>query len=87
MECLINAAQELGLPEDLSKLLVQETLWGSVHLLEKNNMDAQMLRVKVTSKGGTTQAALDVLKKNDFQGILTQALLAAKKRARELSRR
>ncbi len=87
LESLIKAAQSLGLKEDLSRELVLSTVLGSVHLLEKQKGEPSALREKVTSKGGTTQAAVDVLKKNDFEEIFIQALEAAKKRAAELSRR
>jgi len=85
-ECLMKAAQSLGLNEDVSKKLVYETLIGSVHLLTKFQDDAATLRAKVTSKGGTTQAAMDVFTARQLTEIFKEALLAAKKRAGELSK-
>ncbi len=87
MESMIKAAQALGLKEDISKELVEATFRGSIHLLEKKKMDASALRAKVTSKGGTTEAALEVFGKNNLDQIFAQALGAAQKRAQELSRR
>ena len=86
VECLEKAAQALGLNEKLSKELVRQTLRGSLNLLEKSGEEARVLRQKVTSKGGTTEAALEVLLKNNIEKIFTEALLAAKKRAGELSK-
>ena len=86
-ECLIKAAQSLGLTRALSKELVKSTLSGSIHLLEKQKQEAEVLRAKVTSKGGTTQAAIDVFMKNKIEEIFKQALRAAKRRAGKLSNR
>ena len=87
MEYMIKAAQSLGLKEDLAADLVKSTFAGSINLLLKKNISPGELRVKVTSKGGTTQAALDVFAKNNLDKIITKALQAAKKKARKLSRK
>ncbi len=86
LECLIKAAQKVGLSEDLAKQLVKTTFSGSMNLLEKQKEDAANLRAKVTSKGGTTQAATDVFMNSKIDEIIAQAVSAAKKRASELSR-
>jgi len=86
MECLMKSAKALGLEEKLARQLVEKTFLGSVHLLLKQKMDARDLRAKVTSKGGTTQAALEVFFKQNVEKIFTNALKAAKKRASKLSR-
>ena len=85
VEMWMLAAKELGFNEVQAKELVYKTLIGSAHLLEKSGLDAASLRFKVTSKGGTTAAALEVLKKKKFVGIISQALKAAQKRAAELA--
>ena len=54
---------KLGFDQDQAKQLVYKTLLGSAHLLEQSQFDASELRAKVTSKGGTTQAAMDVFLK------------------------
>ncbi len=87
MECLMKAAQSLGLNEKLSKQLVEATFKGSVDLLTMKNEDPAVLRAKVTSKGGTTQAAMDVFIEKKIDSIIQEALGAAKKRAGELSRK
>ncbi|MBP9854981.1 MAG: pyrroline-5-carboxylate reductase [Candidatus Omnitrophica bacterium] len=86
IECMNNAAVILGLDQKLSKEIVLQTIKGAVNLLEQQNEDAATLRKKVTSKGGTTQAALTVFEKADIQQIFNKALKSAKQRAKELSR-
>ena len=86
VEQWVLAAKALGFKQDQAKALVYKTLIGSAHLLEKSAFDAAALRAKVTSKGGTTQAAMDVLLKGKFDRLMKQALLAAKKRAGALAR-
>jgi len=86
IECLNNAAHSLGLDKNLGKELVLQTVKGSLELLECQNEEAGDLRAKVTSKGGTTQAAMDVFKKERFEKIFKKAVSAAKKRAKELSK-
>jgi pyrroline-5-carboxylate reductase len=80
------AAKTLGFKEAEAKQLVYKTLVGSVHLLEQSEFDAGTLRAKVTSKGGTTQAALDIFSSRQFDKTMKDALLAAKKRAKELAK-
>ena len=84
-ECLMNAAASLGLDKKLSRKLVRQTLQGSVHLLLESDEDAAALRARVTSKGGTTQAATDVFVKHKLEMIFKRALKAAESRARQLS--
>lgn len=80
------AAKNLGFNDHESLELVYETLKGSISLIKKGLYDVTTLRAKVTSKGGTTQAAMDVFSKGKFDHLFKQALLAAKKRAKELAR-
>ncbi len=86
VEQWINAAKGLGLSDAQAGALVYQTLIGSAKLLEKSAFDAATLRAKVTSKGGSTQAALDVFAKGKFDQLIKKALLAAAKRAKELAR-
>jgi pyrroline-5-carboxylate reductase len=84
IECLTQAARKLGLsPQDV-EVLIAQTLKGSLRLFEQQKEPAEVLRGKVTSKGGTTQAAMDVFIKNKIPEIFQKALSAAKKRAGEL---
>ena len=86
IECFMKAAMSLGFNLKQSKLLISQTILGSLELLEKLGEKPEDLRAKVTSKGGTTQAALNVFFKNNFETIFKQAVLAARKRAKELAR-
>ncbi len=84
--CWVAAARKLGFSAQESKALVYQTLLGSAHMLAKSSDSADVLRQRVTSKGGTTQAAMDVFLKKNIEGVFTAALAAAHKRARELSK-
>lgn len=85
-ECFLKAALNLGLKPDIAQQLVQSTLLGSVHLLSKSHEPAADLRVKVTSKGGTTQAALDIFLDSNFEKMFADAVASAKIRAGQLAR-
>lgn len=85
-EYFLKAAQKLGLDKSTARALVTETLKGSVHLLLKSQEDAGILRARVTSKGGTTQAALDVFGSYNIEKAFVEALAAAKRRAGQLAR-
>jgi pyrroline-5-carboxylate reductase len=86
VEAWMAAARALGLKEQEAKNLVYETLTGSAHLLKKSELTAGELRIKVTSKGGTTQAAMDVFAKGKIEQLMKEALSAAKQRAKELAK-
>lgn len=80
---LAEAAQDVGLDEQLSLLLAKETVIASESVLTFTKLSAEELRNQVTSKGGTTEAALQILHSG---GTLTEAVKAAVKRAKELSK-
>ncbi len=84
MRRLEKAAEELGFPIEDAAFLAANTTNASISLLHKTKLPAQELRKQVTSKGGTTEAALVVLTKG---GSWEEAARAALKRAEELSRR
>lgn len=86
VEQWMAAAKKLGFKEAQAKQLVYRTLLGSAHLLEKSEFNAATLRAKVTSKGGTTQAAMDVFLNQKFDQLMKDALIAAEKRAKELAK-
>ncbi len=86
IENMEKIAASFGLTKEMSRKLVLQTFQGSLKLLKDRNEEASDLKVKVTSKGGTTQAALEVFEKNNLAGIFTHALQAAKRRAGELSK-
>jgi pyrroline-5-carboxylate reductase len=86
IEAFTDSAKQLGLSHKEALLCVQATLAGSSVLYNESDQDAAALRKQVTSKGGTTEAALKVLAKKSYNKIFSQALKAAKKRSKELSR-
>jgi pyrroline-5-carboxylate reductase len=85
-EELARAGVEAGLPPALATKLARVTVAGSGELLHRSELDAATLRKNVTSPGGTTAAALDVLMAADgLQPLLTRAVAAAARRSRELA--
>jgi len=85
-EALARAGKEAGLPPRLAATLARETIAGSGELLHRSAQEAATLRANVTSPGGTTAAALDVLMgQNAFQSLMTRAVVAATRRSRELA--
>lgn len=86
IESLIDAAVELGMKEDVALSLVSQTALGSAKLLKQTGHSVVELRRRVTSKGGTTEAALKVLEEHEIKGIIEKAIRAALKRSKELSR-
>ena len=64
-ETMAQAGVALGLPEALSRRLADQTIYGAGGLLQESAMPADILRQNVTSKGGTTAAALSVLMGQD----------------------
>jgi pyrroline-5-carboxylate reductase len=85
-EALARAGIAAGLSPDLATKLARETVAGSGELLHRSELDSATLRQNVTSPGGTTAAALEVLMGPDgMQSLLTRAVAAATKRSRELA--
>ena len=85
-ECLAEAGIEAGLPPELANTLARATVAGAGELLRQSDEPAAKLRQNVTSPGGTTAAALDVLMAKDgLRPLLVKAVAAATKRSRELA--
>ena len=85
-ECMARAGVAAGLPPELATRLACETVAGSAELLHRSDLDAATLRQNVTSPGGTTAAALEVLMgPGGFDHLLTQAIAAAARRSRDLA--
>jgi pyrroline-5-carboxylate reductase len=86
-EELARAAVAAGLPEELATKLARETVAGSGELLHRSQVSAATLRQNVTSPGGTTAAALEVLMGPDgMQQLMTHAVAAATARSKELAK-
>ena len=85
-ELMEREAIRQGIPPDLARLLARQTVAGSGALLAASAEDSAALRVAVTSPGGTTKAALDVLMASDaWPGLMEKAIHAATLRSRELA--
>ena len=88
MEEMIKAGEKLGLSHDVAKKLVLQTAKGAALLAESADIQGETpaeLRNKVTSPGGTTEAAIKVFAEKQFGKLVTDALIAASNRSKELS--
>jgi pyrroline-5-carboxylate reductase len=86
-EELARAGVAAGLPAELAARLARETVAGSGELLHRSELAPATLRQNVTSPGGTTAAALDVLMgPNGLQPLLTRAVAAATQRSKDLAK-
>jgi pyrroline-5-carboxylate reductase len=95
VEAMAVAGERLGLDADLAMRLARKTVAGAGALLDSSDTTPASLRQAVTSPGGTTKAALEVLMPADDEGadeeeamglaeLMTEALAAAAERSREL---
>ena len=86
-EELARAGVAAGLPEELATRLARETVSGSGELLHRSDLPSATLRQNVTSPGGTTAAALEILMGADgLQPLMIKAIAAATKRSKELAK-
>lgn len=83
-ELLEKAAEELGFSHEKAGLLAIQTMLGSAELLRVSQVSAEELRHAVTSKGGTTEAALSIFDKQKLGKRFVLAVKAAYNRAKEL---
>jgi len=84
-EAMTQAGVELGLPAETARRLSIATLHGAGLLAQGSDGDLARLRAEVTSKGGTTEAALRTLQSADFNQLVARAVTAATRRSRELA--
>jgi len=85
-EALAQAGAAAGLPQPLAEKLARETVAGAGELLYRSALDAATLRENVTSPGGTTAAALEVLMgKDGLVTLMKKAVAAATERSRKLA--
>jgi len=85
-EAMQNAAMAEGLAADAARQLVRHTILGAARMLVESGIDAGELRRRVTSPGGTTQAAIEAFEIGGFRELVTAAIHAARIRGGELSR-
>ena len=85
MEALEAAAHERGLPTEIAHRLTLETAFGAAQMARQSPDTLATLREQVTSKGGTTAAALEVLNAAGLRAIVAHAVAAADRRSAELA--
>jgi len=86
VEALIAAGERAGLTRQQSEILAKQSCLGAARMMLESGESPQALRTKVTSPGGTTQAAIESMtRSNVFDGIC-EGILAAWKRGQELGR-
>lgn len=86
MEVLEKAGIGLGLPQESARLLTLQTAFGAAKMALESQEDAATLRARVTSKGGTTEEAINALQSGGLQTLFDQALQAAQQRAISLAK-
>lgn len=84
-EAMQAAGEAQGLAPETARVLVLQTLLGAARMLSESGEPASVLRQRVTSPGGTTQAALDAFEAGGFRMLVDQAIAAATRRGRELA--
>lgn len=85
MQGMIDRAKHMGFSESEARMLVMQTFMGSIHLLQQDELSCEEWIRKVSSRGGTTEAALQQFSDKEFLQALWAGLDAAKLRAEQLS--
>ncbi|WP_372808250.1 pyrroline-5-carboxylate reductase [Pontiella sp.] len=85
LESMLEAADQMGLKPGISRNLALATVIGAAELMLESGEGAAELRAKVTSKGGTTHAAISTLEERGVKDSVVAALLAAQARSKELA--
>lgn len=85
MQVVADAGEQLGLERETARLLAIETAIGAGRMALESDDDLETLRQRVTSPGGTTQAALEVLDTDELRALVTRALQSAQARAGQLA--
>ena len=85
IEALQMAAERLGLSSETARILGIETAFGAAKLALESNDSVSILRQRVTSKGGTTERALQILEDGGLQDLFYNAVKGAEERAEELA--
>jgi pyrroline-5-carboxylate reductase len=86
LEAMRDAGARMGLPPDVAQHLAIGTFVGAATLAQRSDDPPQTLRERVTSKGGTTHAAISAMEASGMKEQFVSAMLAAQKRAEELGR-
>jgi pyrroline-5-carboxylate reductase len=86
MEAMIEAASQLGIERETAQRLILQTVTGAAEMVRLTGEQPEELRRKVTSPGGTTHAAIEVLSEGDWSGTFIKAMFRAAERAGEMGR-
>lgn len=84
-EAMQAAGEAQGLAADTARTLALQTILGAARMLSESGESAATLRQRVTSPGGTTQAALEAFEAGGFRALVEAAIAAATRRGRELA--
>jgi pyrroline-5-carboxylate reductase len=84
-EAMQAAGEAQGLAPDTARTLVLQTILGAARMLSESGEPAATLRQRVTSPGGTTQAAIESFEANGLRRLVDEAITAATRRGRELA--
>lgn len=84
-EAMQQAGVAQGLAPQAARALVRQTLLGAARMLTDGDDPAEVLRARVTSPGGTTQAAIETFEAGGFRALVDRAIAAATERGRQLS--
>jgi pyrroline-5-carboxylate reductase len=84
-EAMQAAGETEGLPSEAARTLALQTILGAARMLTEGDEPAAELRRRVTSPGGTTQAAIETFEAGGFRGLVARAIHAAAERGRQLS--
>ena len=87
IDAMEKAANNLGLNQKLNKKIILQTFLGSLKLLQHSNKNASELANSIAIKGGTTEAGIKIMKKNDIHNILLKTLLSAYQKANLLGKK
>jgi pyrroline-5-carboxylate reductase len=85
VESLRKAGTRLGLPAEVAAKLALHTAYGASTMAVRSDVDVTELRQRVTTKGGTTEAAMEQLDAGQFVQLIDSAIEAATKRGQELA--
>ena len=84
-EAMQTAGRAHGLPDEVARKLALQTIFGAARMLLESGEPADVLRQRVTSPGGTTQAAIESLESGGFRTLINAAIATATQRGAELS--
>lgn len=87
MEYMQQSAVNMGLTGEEARLLIQQAALGAAEMVRHNDhLELSELRKQVTSKGGTTHAAIETFKEQGFESMVDNAMKNAVKRADEMAK-